>query len=89
MHPPACHVSRGASRAASGRRRVGTAAAEPPLRVVQQLVQNLLPLHKPIGVIVCPKARPVENHCPDQWRTTTQTSREPLPRSVENHYPDQ
>ncbi|XP_056275874.1 opsin 4xb [Pseudoliparis swirei] len=26
---------------------------------------------------------------PDQWRTTAQTSGEPLPRSVENHYPDQ
>ncbi|TNN85009.1 hypothetical protein EYF80_004663 [Liparis tanakae] len=35
----------------------------------------------------CP--RPVENHYPDQWRTTTQTSGEPLPRPVENHYPDQ
>ncbi|TNN75588.1 hypothetical protein EYF80_014138 [Liparis tanakae] len=33
--------------------------------------------------------RPVENHYPDEWRTTAQTSGEPLPRPVENHYPDQ
>ncbi|TNN82800.1 hypothetical protein EYF80_007041 [Liparis tanakae] len=33
--------------------------------------------------------RPADNHNPDQWRTTSQTSGEPLPRPVENHYTDQ